>query len=60
MPCYFPFLPDATRCQEEKKSPEKENPIWVLLKGFGQKLHKQQDEGKDPGSVELCNHSSLL
>lgn len=31
--------------QGEKTLPEKNNPIWALLKGFGQKLDKQEDEG---------------
>ena len=31
--------------QAEKALPEKNNPIWALLKGFGQKLDKQEEEG---------------
>jgi len=42
---YVTPLPTTENPEEEKNSPEKENPIWLLLKGFGQKLHKQQDEG---------------
>lgn len=42
---YVTPLPTTEDPEAEKALPEKNNPIWALLKGFGQKLDKQEDEG---------------
>ena len=42
---YVTPLPTTEDPEAEKASPEKNNPVWLLMKGFGQKLKKEQVEG---------------
>lgn len=42
---YVTPLPTTEDPEAEKALPEKNNPVWALVKSFGQKLKKEQSEG---------------